>query len=183
MTSLERASSLSSFRTKPPATSRMSNLAMPVTMLVTAISLATVGCAGAKVQSASCAADPRDSIYAATGLVYRDCAVDTKAKRISRDIHVDFQPPQPTGCYSAELEFVVGSDGRPELSTVRTLDTNNQALAQAVRASLSEWRYEPALRDGAPVRQIVVDRYAAVTSVVTMPARSTPRTPPRAPSC
>jgi hypothetical protein len=152
-------------------------------MLVTAISLATVGCAGAKVQSASCAADPRDSIYAASGPAYRDCAVDTKAKLTNPDVRADFQPPARTACYSAELQFVVGTDGRAELPTARVASTNSPAFGEAVLATLSQWRYDPALRAGVPVRQIVTEKRLAATAVQRVPAGGTTRPPPRPPNC
>jgi hypothetical protein len=145
--------------------------------------LASTGCASSGVKSASCTVDARDSVFAATGPVYHDCAVDTKAKLTNPEVHADFQPPQRNGCYSAELEFVVGTDGRPELSTARTVSTNDQTFATAVRESLRQWRYAPALRGGTPVRQIVVEKRAAMTSDVLVPVHGLARPPQRAPTC
>ena len=173
------------YTAKRPAATRLWN-AVPITCAVLTMALSAIAmaaCAGAKAQAQACAAQPRDSIYAASGPVYRDCAVDTKAKLTNPDLRVNFQPPARSSCSSAEVEFVVGTNGRPELATARTLMTNNQAFADAVLASLDQWRYEPARRGGNPVRAIVTEKRAAATVVVRVPAGSSARPPQRAPNC
>jgi hypothetical protein len=55
-----------------------------------------------------------------------------------------------------------------------------------VLETLQAWRYEPAMRDGKTVRQIVIAHEAAATSVVVVPAGSPPPTrpsSPRPPTC
>jgi len=87
-------------------------------------------------------------------------------------------------CYSADLEFVVDSTGRPETSTARVVRANDSNYAQAVLATVPSWRYEPASRDGMPVRQIVTSHQAAAQVVVSAPAGSPPPVrPPNAPKC
>jgi hypothetical protein len=181
--STPRSSLRAALISRRPFSQRPANYAASFVTLVTVLVLAITGCASSGVKSASCGVDARDSIFAAAGPVYRDCAVDTKAKLTNPEVHTDFQPPQRNGCYSTELEFVVGTDGRPELSTVRTVSANDQNFATAVLESLRQWHYTPALRGGIAVRQIVVEKRSAMTSVVRVPKGGTARPPDRAPNC
>jgi guanidinobutyrase len=51
------------------------------------------------------------------GPVYRDCAVDTKAKRITSP-RVDYRPSRPgNNCYAVEFQVVVDTMGKPEVGT------------------------------------------------------------------
>ena len=54
---------------------------------------------------------------------------------------------------SAVVAFMVEKDGRT--SEVQIVRTTDDAFAEAVRASVSGWRYTPFLKDGAPVRVVV----------------------------
>jgi hypothetical protein len=125
--------------------------------------------------------------------VYRDCAVDRKANLTNPDVRPDVSaftgPGRSSGskCYSVELEFVVNTHGVPEVGTARIVRTTDQAFADAWIKTLSSWKYEPDLRGGKPVRQIVEDHRSAATEVVVAP-RGSPPTPPntagrRAPTC
>lgn len=151
-------------------------------------------CAGGGVHAStpepSCALLGRDSVFASRAPVYRECAVDRKAHLVTTDIRTDFRSTTPrTTCYYADLEFVVDTTGRPEMGTAQTVRTNDQAFADAVFATLNRWKYEPALRTGVPVRQIVSAHktLSAIVSVVVVPAGSPPPTPgkptQRPPSC
>lgn len=153
-----------------------------------------VACAGggahASAVDPSCALLGRDSVFATRAPVYRECAVDRKARLLTTDIRTDFRSNTPrTTCYYADLEFVVDTTGRPEMGTAQTVRTNDQAFADAVFATLNRWKYEPALRGGVPVRQIVSTHktLSAIVSVVVVPAGSPPPTPgkpiQRPPSC
>ncbi len=51
--------------------------------------------------------------------------------------------------------FVVGEDGRPEMRTLQMLSTSDSAFMRTVGDALREWRYDPAEREGARVRQVV----------------------------
>jgi hypothetical protein len=160
-------------------------------IIATAMFLAVLGtasCASAGgPHGSSCAPLPRDSTYAAAGPVYRDCAVDTKAKSVGTVPRPDFQPSSArNACYFAELEFVVDKGGRPEMSTATVLHTNERSFADAELATVSAWKYEPAMLAGAPVRQIVTERKTVAVMTVLVPAGSGPPTSPppdRASAC
>lgn len=59
---------------------------------------------------------------------------------------------------AVDVQFVVGIDGRP--ADVTVVASNSDALAKSVVASLKEWRFKPALREG-----------KAVTAKVLLPFR------------
>jgi hypothetical protein len=124
----------------------------------------------------------------AAGPVFRDCEVDRKAELRGSEPRLPYTPPA-TGsssgrCYSAELEFVVSAAGEPELSTVRARPANDPDMEQAMRSLLPMRRYQPALLEGRPVRQLVVYRVAlGVIRVVSASGRVAPITPRRPPNC
>jgi len=150
---------------------------------------AVAACASAPKTGASgesCGLRLRDSTFAAVGPVYRDCAVDRAAKLLTTDIRPDFRPTAArTACYSVDVEFVVDEAGRPEGGTARVIRTSEQAYADAVLATLNRWKYEPAVKQGAAVRQIVAEHRAMASQVVVAPAgggrpsRSTTPPPPK----
>ncbi len=148
------------------------------------------GCAsgGNKVSAReSCGLTAGDSAFIGSKPVYRDCAVDRPARFISTDAHPDFRPDsRGPACYFADLEFVVDSLGRPEVSTARIVRSNFDKFGDAVLQTLQAWKYEPAVRDGKTVRQIVTSHQAAMTSVVVLPRGSPPPggpPPQRPPTC
>lgn len=154
--------------------------------ILTAGLVAALGCAsaggGSGAHRSGCELRRTDSVFAATGPVFRDCAVDGKASLLVANARIDFQPPRAvTNCYSAEVEFVVDTNGTPELQTARIVRTTDQSFGQAVLTAVAGWRYKPAERDGHRVRQIVEDRRMAQTAVVIVPAGSPPPSgpPPR----
>lgn len=53
------------------------------------------------------------------------------------------------------IRFVVGADGRVELSTVEILESTHPAFADAVRATLPRMRFRPAKVGNRSVRQLV----------------------------
>lgn len=159
--------------------------------------LLSAGTACASSSSASpeqarepCLLSSADSAYISGGPLYRDCAVDTPAKALST--RLTYTPstrpntrPQPgVTCYAAEVQFVVGLDGRPELETVRLVRTNDASLGQSLVQSVAGFRYSPARRDGVTVRQIVNERRAVALSVtVTSSASGRPARPALPPRC
>jgi hypothetical protein len=156
-------------------------------MLVSAVTVAGAGCAsaprGSQSKAASCPSAERDSVFAAAGPVYRDCAVDVRAKNLTRP-RLDYRPTSPPrngACYSAEIEFVVNAKGVPETNTARVVYTNDQGLAEATIASLSGWRYEPARLGDVPVRQIVTEKNSMSAMVVMVPQGSAPTRPNQRP--
>src|SRR5262245_35800761 len=128
---------------------RTSLLCFPVMLLLPACASRSPNGAGSR-----CELTASDSSFALAGPVYRDCAVDRRARLIDRgQLRLDYRPSgTPTNaCYSAEIEFVVDTEGRPEIRTARVLRASEQALGTAVLQSLPQWRYAPAQKDGVPV--------------------------------
>jgi len=83
----------------------------------TAALAALAACAsGGNHRGSSCTAEPRDSVYRASGVVYRDCAVDRTARLASTAVRPNFVPNTAGGqtCYTAEVEFVVDETGHPD---------------------------------------------------------------------
>ncbi len=135
------------------------------------------GPAAARARGSRCPLEAKDSVFLAGGPVYRDCAVDRKAESIA-DVHPDFRPDPMERCYSAEIEFVVNQIGLPEAETARLVHTTDRRFAEAVYQTIPRLRYHPALRDGAPVRQIVDFKSAMQSVLVAVPAGSGPPTRP-----
>lgn len=139
-------------------------------MAIIAAACASAG--GKSAQRKECELSDRDSVFAVSGPVYRDCAVDRAARLLAINRHPDFRPtgtPRTT-CYSADLEFVVDSTGKPETRMARIVRANDQAYAESVLATLMFWKYEPAVRDHRPVRQVVTSHQTVATMVVVVPA-------------
>lgn len=155
-----------------------------VTGMLLVSSLIAAACASAGgPRLANCDAEPGDSVFAAGGPVYHDCAVDRKATLSNRPT-IDFRPATVgNACFSADLQFVVGANGRPETATARVIRSTNQAFADAVLQSLGSWRYDPAVRNGEPVREIVTEHRTAAVAVVIVKQGDVPRPPDRAPQC
>ncbi|HSA56680.1 MAG TPA: hypothetical protein VLE53_13305 [Gemmatimonadaceae bacterium] len=148
--------------------------------------LSALACAsGGTRAAAACESQPADSVYQGSEPAWRACAVERPARLLSPGQRINWQPPggpalSGTRCFVAQLEFVVDSAGLPEPGTARVVHSNEPGFAQAVLASLPDWRYRPALRAGVPVRQIVSERRtsALVTRIVAVPAGSGPPSVP-----
>lgn len=136
------------------------------------IAAACASAGGKSAQRKECELSDRDSVFAVGGPVYRDCAVDRAARLLATNRHPDFRPSgvPHTTCYSADLEFVVDSTGKPETRMARIVRTNDQGYAESVLVTLTSWTYDPALRDHRPVRQIVTSHQTMATMVVVVPA-------------
>lgn len=146
-------------------------------------------CAGHPAGSApgdGCALSSADSAYLAGGAVYRDCAVDREASLDRRSVQLEMQavnPSQSVRCMSADVELVVGIDGRPEPGTGRLVRTSYPAFGEAVLRSLAAWQYAPAEKDGRPVRQIVQERQMVAVRITAVRGGQAPPTPPSPPRC
>ena len=154
--------------------------------ILTAGLVAALGCAsaggGAGARRAGCELRRTDSVFAAAGPVFRDCAVDGRASLLVANARIDFQPPRAVAsCYSAEVEFVVDTNGTPEMQTARIVRATDQSFGQAVLTAVAGWRYKPAERDGHRVRQIVEDRRMAQTAVALVAVRGSSPPPPGPP--
>jgi hypothetical protein len=154
-------------------------------VVTAALPLLMAGCASSPAGRSGppCALEPADSAFVRGQPLYRDCSVDRPAKPVMT--RVNFSPPvQPqrgTTCFSAEVQFVVGADGRPEKDTIRLVNSGADDFSNAVLAAVPSWQYTPAMRDGQPVRQVVRQRSMGAVTVVTSPGRGA--VPPRPPNC
>ena len=126
-----------------------------------------IACAGNPGPSSGerCALAAADTVYLATGPVYRDCAVDVRARIIGqRAAPTDYRPTATPArgdrCIVAEVQFVVDPQGVPEAGTARVVRADDPGLGEAVLRVLPQWRYSPAQKDGSAVRQIVRERSA-----------------------
>ena len=114
----------------------------------------------AQTSKRRCTGEAPDSALLQSGPVYRDCEVDKPARLRTVDLPLDYNPTTgglgTTRCLRAEFQFVVDTIGRVEPATVRPGNSNDRGLENAVRGNLGQLRYEPARKDGAKVRQVVV---------------------------
>ena len=140
------------------------------------LALTTATCLGAQKSRRGCTGDP--SVYVTYTPAYRDCEVDRAAELKTTNVRPDFNPAGSQlsngRCFRAEVQFIVDSTGAPELATVRTRSSNSPDMETAVRGVVPMLRYQPALLDKAPVRQIVVYKSEFSVSVVVAPAGSPP---------
>jgi hypothetical protein len=155
--------------------SRQFSIAMSCCAAVVAL---TVGCASAAPHTATprptsnrrpnCTLSKDDSLYTIRAPLYRDCAVDQPARLVTSNVEPDFRVAgTPQACYVAHMEVVVAADGTPEEPTIRVLRANDPQFADAVRTMIPRLRWQPAVRDGVPVRQVVeVTRSAEVRGMV-----------------
>jgi len=140
--------------------------------------LVLAGCASTGNRGAEkCGLRPEDSTFVSKVPVYRDCAVDVKAKVLNQqDERPNYRPPvsRQSTCYSATLVFVVDTLGRPESNNVQVIQRTNEEMGAALADIVHRLRYTPAILNGAPVRQIVQLK----ESVGTMTIRSSSPVPP-----
>jgi hypothetical protein len=158
--------------------------------LTGAITALLGACSGAGTGSrgrTNCGLAPEDSVHLAAGPVYRDCSVDTRARLSTPNIRTEYKPstmppPGRVACYSAQIRFVVDIHGIPETETAKVVRANDPGFGEAVLATLSSWRYEPAKYQGEAVRQIVEERRTmAIAVAVVRAGQAGPPPPP--PSC
>ena len=117
--------------------------------------------AGAGAQTAAradakpCDRSDQDSSSYAHVPLYRECAVDVKARPNGRAARPEFMPPKTDGgCYFVAIEVVVDSSGIPEPRTARVLRTNDSMFATAVLSTIPTFGFSPARIGGVAVRQI-----------------------------
>ena len=118
--------------------------------------------AGGRASSAQaprpCGGIAPDSAWLANGPVYRDCEVETPAKRRGDPPRLALDPARlgsDSACKRVTLVFVVDTRGTVELASVRATVSDHPDLEAAVRATLPALKYTPALRAKHPVRQVV----------------------------
>jgi Gram-negative bacterial TonB protein C-terminal len=162
--------------------------ALDACMTALAIIFSVAACAGSsgrRTTSEDCGLRTQDSTFLARGVVYRECAVDRPTRMTTEGTRPNYQPSgRPSGCFSAEVEFVVDTAGFPEVETVRVVRTNEPGFAQAVLNVVPSWRYQPAVREGRKVRQIKMEKRMVAFRTVAVPAGSgPPRLPSSPPRC
>jgi len=146
---------------------RWSRFAMSRSPLVASLCVIAVACVTTpRSHRTDCELAESDLAFAIDRPVYRDCSVDRPARFVGNGgTRLNFQTPsQPPPCISADLVFVVDSTGKPETSTARLDRGGYRAFGEALIATLDSWSYEPAIRDGIPVRQIVKSHHSATTA-------------------
>ena len=117
-----------------------------------------------------CALRPQDSTFATHTKLYRDCAVESKAHKLVTGVTPDYRPAATANaCVSAELEYVVAANGKPDESMVRIVRTTTPAFAEAALLIVPHLRYEPAKRDGVAVAQIVSEKFGMNPSTTPQP--------------
>jgi hypothetical protein len=161
-------------------------LTRTIISLTLVVGVATVAACSASTAraAASASCDPRsqDSVFTVAAPAFRDCAVDTKVRLLTPDVRPDVSSStagatpiaRGSNCYFVDLDFVVDTTGQVELGTAHVVRTSHQGFADALMATLPRLRYEPAIRGGAPVRQIVTEHRAISTMTVVVPAGQQP---------
>jgi hypothetical protein len=81
---------------------------------VFALFLTLTGLDDSVAQKSRCALRATDSLYLSAGPVYRDCAVDRKARIKTRPTLIPPATIPDKQCVSAEFEFVVDTVGWPD---------------------------------------------------------------------
>lgn len=125
--------------------------------------------------------DPVPQEFLTAGEVYRDCAVDRRAQHISNGkAEFNERTLTPSGCYVAEFEVVLDTLGHPIPPTAKIVRSSNSRFTEAVKMVMAEGRYEPAMKDGRKVQQLVryKDSMAWVTRSVLVQRGSAPPPPP-----
>ncbi len=162
---------------------RLSSVAAGFSLVMFSLACASSGASSASTAGGgACELQPKDSVYAMYAPVYRDCAVQKKARLLNPELHPDFKPTRE-GCYSADFEYLVDALGRVNPSTIQKLKATDQTLADAAVAILPLRRYEPAVRDSVAVAQIVTDRFELMMKRIVVPAGTRPNPGRAGPGC
>lgn len=133
-----------------------------------------------------CRPEPRDTIFRSSGVVFRDCAVDRPARALASNPKPNFTPNTNGGptCYTAEFEFVVDQHGRPEPETIQPRRSTDPAFSTSIAETIPSLVFEPAMKQGEPVKQIVNYKQSISIVKVVVPAGAPMRPPtPRPTAC
>lgn len=141
------------------------------------------GCAARTAKPSACEPVP-DEFALAGQAVHRECGVDRKARLSGILPRLQYTPSGRQTCGRVIIDVVVDSAGRPVSETARVVRSTEPSFGVAVLNSLDEMRYEPALKDGRPVPQLVRIERSFEVRRVAVPAGTPPSAvrPPRRPA-
>ena len=136
------------------------------------LALSVGGCARATVVSAPPALEPA-TLSNASGPEFSESQVDTPVRA------VDFRAPKyPASlrseglCGSADITYVVGTNGKAEPPSIAVIAATRPAFGQAAADAIRASTFTPAIKHGQPVRQRVNQR--ATFSLGGVPGSSAP---------
>ena len=117
--------------------------------------LMVAGCATGTRTARVC--PPLPTEYQAYEGLYQQCNVDQRA-RVTSTPRPDFSRLEPllnsrAGCYSADFTLVVDENGVPVDRSIKLVRTTSQSYARAIEEMVRGLRFDPAKKDGMPVRQ------------------------------
>jgi hypothetical protein len=132
---------------------------MPLRFLLRALAAFVCILPGAAVAQSSepaCEAVAVDAARFGSTTVYRECAVEKKAK-LRKDVDPDFTLSSGTiTCLTAKVEMMVDAAGRVNPTTARVLGTNFEPFGEALVNVLEKWRFEPAEIEKQKVAQLTL---------------------------
>jgi hypothetical protein len=95
-----------------------------------------------------------DKVFLVYGEAFRQCEVDERAE-LTLAPRINYTGPLEQDCHRTVVEFVVDEHGYPLPETARFSRATPSALGQAILKGLESARYSPAIKSGAPVKQLV----------------------------
>jgi hypothetical protein len=137
---------------------------------------ASCGKPGQSPSPVTCVPTRLDSAWLVAGTVYRDCDVDRPARLLNPTVPTNYLPPADViqRCLTALIYVVVDTHGTPELSTARIARTNAPEFARALLRTAQSWLFQPALKRGVPVRQVVAVGRSLILADAVSPSTCTP---------
>ncbi len=117
-----------------------------------------------------CTMPAADTTFASVEPVYRPCDVDQQALPLDTTFDAQGIGLPIQSCLSAEVEFVIGKNGIPLYQPVKVIKSNSLDFTRVLLHAISRWRYQPALKDGHPVRQLEQVQAAAQVEPSNIPA-------------
>jgi hypothetical protein len=107
------------------------------------------------VRGHACDRSDQDTTHYLHVPLYRACAVTVAARRVANDMRPEYWPTgRDRSCFTALVEVVVDTLGRPELRSTRLVRVSDPGYAAAVLAIVPGMRFVPARLGERPVRQI-----------------------------
>lgn len=100
-----------------------------------------------------------------------DAYLASEVERQAQPILAPSSPPDrsemrlASAAGEVDTEFVVGTEGTIDLSTIHIVSASDPSLADGVQRSLTSRRYHPATIGGIPVRQVVKEHVRTETRV------------------